>query len=173
MIQYTSRGTFLRFQKKKSKLSKISKKEGQKFFQIATSTLYISLDEFFRICHWQWQNVGRTFLSFSLFPFCSLFTALVYLIARRPSQVLYSLHAATFALKLLHPSPMRVSHRNPPEQMANTVCSRRKLTEKRAIVADNEQCFLSKVRDQWTPFAKFPEYPVRLVIGTERERATL
>ncbi|EGI58715.1 hypothetical protein G5I_13179 [Acromyrmex echinatior] len=55
---------------------------------------------------------------------------------------------------------MRVSHRNPPEQMANTVCSHRKLTEKRAITADNEQCSLSKVRDWWTPFAKSPEYPV-------------
>ncbi|TGZ48636.1 hypothetical protein DBV15_04846 [Temnothorax longispinosus] len=50
-----------------------------------------------------------------------------------PRRVLYSLHAATFALKLLHPSPMRVSHRNPPEQMANTACSRAKVCGKKAI----------------------------------------
>jgi len=51
---------------------------------------------------------------------------------------LYSLHAETFALKLLHPAPIHVSHRNPPEQMANVA---RKFAEKwHSATTDSEQC---------------------------------
>lgn len=55
--------------------TKKGKSEISSVFQIAASLLHISPDGFFRICHRQWQNVGRTFLSFSLTtPYRSLYS---------------------------------------------------------------------------------------------------
>jgi len=101
-------------------------------------------------------------------PFVLSIRGAVDLVARRPSRVLYSLHAATFALKLLHPSLMRVSHRNPPEQMANTACSRVKTRAEIGIrrswlITNNAPCR----RSDWRAltFAKSSKYLIDNRIG--------
>lgn len=104
-----------------------------------TRNIYLSDNSFF-IAYFPWRifpnlplAIAKRRSNFSLFLslplLLTIFVAPSYLIVRRSSRVLYSLHATTFALKLLHPS--RVSHRNPPEQMANTACSHTKTCGKK------------------------------------------
>jgi len=116
-------------------------------FQIAASVAYFSWRIFPNSPLAMVKSSVELFSFSRSLPFVLSIPSAIDLVARRPSRVLYSLHAATFALKLLHPSLMRVSHRNPPEQIANTACSRVKNSEKySAIAADSEQCTMPKVR---------------------------